>query len=630
MTEQRIQDLLKNIKTVKAGVYGDFCLDAYWILDPSGSEESVETGVQAEAVERHYYSPGGASNVTANMAALFPERIQAIGSIGDDIYGRELRRLLTEIDVDSSCLVIQEGQFDTLAFCKSYVDLHEKLRVDFGTGNARTTETEDKLLIGLGKALDECDIVIFNQQVPGTLANLGFITGANKLFEKYSGTTVILDSRHYGGQFQGVGRKVNEVEAALLCGADAKPRDIMDKDAVIGFGQQLFDRSGRPVFITRGAKGILSFDVDGCTEIPGIQTDGELDTVGAGDTTLSMIALSLGAGASAAEAAGLANIAASVTVQKLRRTGTANGDEILNLYRDVRYIHQPELAAHTGSAKYLAGGNIEICAAPEKGAVKYALFDHDGTISTLRAGWEEVMVPMMTNAILGSKSHPESTVERVRNEVISYIDSSTGIQTILQMETLCRMVEEAGLAPKDEILTSLEYKAIYNNGLMAKVGERMEAVRRGEKHPQDFVIAGALDFLKVLNNRGITIYLASGTDQDDVHREAEYLGYKEFFNGGIYGAVGDISQYSKKKLLREIIEENKLEKGELLVIGDGPVEIQECRRQNGTAIGIASNEETGVGVNSQKRTRLIRAGAHFIVPDLTGAGEILDFLLTRD
>ena len=93
MTEQRIQELLNKIHNVDIAVYGDFCLDAYWILDPEGSEESVETGEKAEAVSRHYYSPGGASNVAANMAALEPGSIRAIGSVGDDIFGRELRRL---------------------------------------------------------------------------------------------------------------------------------------------------------------------------------------------------------------------------------------------------------------------------------------------------------------------------------------------------------------------------------------------------------------------------------------------------------------------------------------------------------------------------------------------------------
>ncbi|MDI9430269.1 MAG: carbohydrate kinase, partial [Planctomycetes bacterium] len=99
MDEQRIREILGRIKNVSVAVYGDFCLDAYWILDPNGSEVSVETGLQARAVARHYYSLGGASNVVANLAALEPKAIQVIGAVGGDLYGRELRRQLDDLGV---------------------------------------------------------------------------------------------------------------------------------------------------------------------------------------------------------------------------------------------------------------------------------------------------------------------------------------------------------------------------------------------------------------------------------------------------------------------------------------------------------------------------------------------------
>jgi len=94
MKEQRISEILARIKNVKVAVYGDFCIDAYWQLDPCGSEVSLETGLQAQAVARHNYSLGGASNVVANLAALKPASIQVIGVVGDDIFGRELARQL--------------------------------------------------------------------------------------------------------------------------------------------------------------------------------------------------------------------------------------------------------------------------------------------------------------------------------------------------------------------------------------------------------------------------------------------------------------------------------------------------------------------------------------------------------
>ena len=66
--------------------------------------------------------------------------------------------------------------------------------------------------------------------------------------------------------------------------------------------------------------------------------------MGAGDTTLSGLALGLAAGYSGGEAAEFANFAAAVTVQKLFQTGTASGGEVLEIGRDADYIYQPELA----------------------------------------------------------------------------------------------------------------------------------------------------------------------------------------------------------------------------------------------------------------------------------------------
>ncbi len=108
MREKQVRQLLKKIRKVKIAVYGDFCLDAYWLLHPNGGEISVETGLRSQAVQKHYYTLGGASNIVANLAALKPAMIQAIGVAGDDIFGRELFRQLNNLGVDTSTIVVQK------------------------------------------------------------------------------------------------------------------------------------------------------------------------------------------------------------------------------------------------------------------------------------------------------------------------------------------------------------------------------------------------------------------------------------------------------------------------------------------------------------------------------------------
>ena len=151
--KERIEEIIARIKNVKVTVYGDFCVDAYWLLDPRGSEVSCETGLQARAVGKHYYSLGGASNVVANLAALEPAAIRVIGAIGDDIFGRELTRQLSELGVDTTYLVVQKENFDTVTFGKPYLEGSEKPRMDFGFFNKRTEATDEALLDGIRRAL---------------------------------------------------------------------------------------------------------------------------------------------------------------------------------------------------------------------------------------------------------------------------------------------------------------------------------------------------------------------------------------------------------------------------------------------------------------------------------------------
>jgi len=629
MKQQRIKEILDRIKKVNIAVYGDFCLDAYWILDPAGSERSVETGQQGRAVSKHYYSLGGASNVVANLAALEPKSIQVIGVIGDDIFGRELTRQFRQLNVDTTYLVVQKENFDTVTFGKPYLEGSEQPRVDFGFFNRRSEATDKALLDGIRHTLQTADALIVNQQVPGSITNESFIDQANSLFEKFSDRIVLLDTRHYGQKFKFFCRKTNDLEAARLNGVSVDLDDVIDLPDLTKYGQNLYRRFNKPVFLTRGSRGILTIDSAGVHQAPGIQLLKKLDPVGAGDTVTSALALCLGAGIAPAEAAEFANFAASVTVQKLFQTGTASGDEILEVARDPDYIYQPELACDRRKARYLENTEIEFCyELIPLGQTKHAVFDNDGTISTLRQGWEQIMAPVMIKAILGDKYQTvsEAIYNKVKNYVLEYIDKSTGIQTVLQMDALVEMVKEFGLVPADKVLDRFGYKEIYNEALMQLVNKRIAKLRRGELDVSDYTIKGAIQFLKAMRNRGVKLYLASGTDHADVLAESQALGYAELFDNRIYGAFDDVTRCSKKMVIERIMTENRLEGPELAVFGDGPVELRECRKREGIAVGVATDEIRRHGLNIEKRTRLVKAGAQIIVPDFSGQEQLLKVL----
>lgn len=629
--ELPIGDILEKIKSVKVAVYGDFCLDVYWIMDPDGSEISVETGQQAASIARHYYSPGGAGNVVANLTALEPALVKAIGVVGDDIYGRELRAQLQDRGIDTDGLLVQKDSFDTYVFVKEHLEEQEISRSDIGVKNVRSAATDQAILRELRMALEACDVLIFNQQVPGSISDLTFIAAVNELFNAFPEKIILVDSRHFNDRFGQVHLKINEVELARLNGRDISYQDYVSTADIEALGQKAYDRFQKPVFVTCGDRGIMAVNAEGIHKTGGLQLLAQLDTTGAGDTAISALALCLGAGCSPQQSIRVANLAAGVTVQKLFTTGTATADEILKIGEDPNYIYRPELAQNPQQATYWRDTEIELCAADVPAMVgdfQHAVFDHDGTISTLREGWERIMEPVMIQAILGPKSATvdPALYQKVRQRVTEYIDQSTGIQTIVQMEALAGMVDEFNIVAKDQILNKFGYKEIFNDALLAMVNRRMEKLKSGQLQVEDFTIKGVVALLQALKERGLRLYLASGTDRDDVIREAELLGYAHLFDGGIHGSVGDVKQYSKKMVFDKIIADNGLRGNELIVFGDGPVEIQECRKVGGVGVGIACEEPRRYGLNPEKRSRLIRSGAHIIVPDFSQGERLLDFL----
>lgn len=280
------------------------------------------------------------------------------------------------------------------------------------------------------------------------------------------------------------------------------------------------------------------------------------------------------------------------------------------------------------SRNYVYGTQIEVVEEPEaRGRFRHVLLDFDGTVSLLREGWPKIMAPVMVEMICGDAAPTEAIRARV-DEVIA---ETTGVQTIVQMERLVELVREYGLVPPDQIRDAMHYKQVYNDRLMVPVRERIARIASGETPRDDMMLRGARRFLDELSaRRGVTLYIFSGTDRDDVRNEASVLGVDHYFDGGIWGSVGTLEDYSKEKVLRELFAEHGLHGTEVLVIGDGPVEIQNGRDIGCVTVGVASDEATGFGWDAWKRERLIRAGANVLVPDFSEAEALAAYLFPAE
>ena len=276
------------------------------------------------------------------------------------------------------------------------------------------------------------------------------------------------------------------------------------------------------------------------------------------------------------------------------------------------------------SRNYLPGTQIEIINEIEQGKVEQALFDFDGTVSLLREGWQRIMAPVCVEMICGDT---EPTPE-IEHEVHEMIEETTGIQTILQMERLKEMVLAHGLVPADQVKDAQGYKEVYNDRLMVPVRERLAKLDSGELKAQDVTVKGSLEFLRLLSEKSIPMYVFSGTDRDDVRNECAKVGAAPFFKE-IWGALRTFQEYSKEKVIKDIMAEHKLQGAQVMAVGDGPVELRNVKAVGGIAIGVASDEVKGEGWNEEKRERLIRAGADIMVPDFQEAAALVDYLFPK-
>ncbi len=630
MKTEQLQKILNDISNVKIAVLGDFCLDAYWFIDEAMSEISVETNQATRPVSQQRYSLGGAGNVTNNLAAMKIRDIRAFGVIGTDPFGAEMVRIMKETGIQPRNLLIQTEDWFTHTYAKPYIDDRELNRVDFGNYNHLSKETADRLISNLIQEIPEVDLVIINQQVPSGIHTEYFKKRLVEVISQFPEKTFIVDSRNFNDYYTGAIRKMNDTEAARLCGLNKKPDEVVLYSEIVSSANELYKRYEKPLFITRGSKGSLTIDSSGISEIPGLMILAKVDTVGAGDSYLAGAASSLAAGYDMTIAAQIGSFVAGVTVQKLFMTGTASPEEILAIGADPDFIFASELAEDKRHANYIPDTDIEIVNKWENELhIKHAIFDHDGTISTLREGWELIMAPMMIKAILGDNylEANEILFQRVKSRVDDFIDKTTGIQTLVQMKGLIDLIREFGFVPEDRILDEFGYKQIYNDELLIMVRQREKKLSRNELALEDFTLKNAVPFLQKLYDSGIKLYLASGTDDEDVKNEARILGYDYLFEGRIYGAVGDITKEAKKMVLDRILDSiGESAFGTVITFGDGPVEIRETRKRGGITIGLASNELRRYGLNEKKRTRLIKAGADIIVPDFSQSPQLLSLL----
>jgi phosphoglycolate phosphatase-like HAD superfamily hydrolase len=256
--------------------------------------------------------------------------------------------------------------------------------------------------------------------------------------------------------------------------------------------------------------------------------------------------------------------------------------------------------------------------------ISHVLFDFDGTLSLIREGWPVIMLGMFLEML---PARSDDNPGAVRGMLFDDMMKLNGKQTIYQMMQFAERVKERGGTPQEP----LWYKHEYLRRLEEKIQDRIERLRTRRCSPEEFLLYGSRNLLESLSARGLNLYLASGTDEMFVKREAELLDVTRYFGAHIYGAKDDYKAFSKKMVIERILRENNIPGERLLAFGDGYVEIQNTKEVGGLAVAVASDEpNNGSGrIDEWKRNRLLGVGADVVVPDYRDTEELLKAIFLK-
>jgi rfaE bifunctional protein kinase chain/domain len=342
-TARRLDELWARICQLRLAVVGDFFLDAYYDCDPQLAERSVETGRVCHQVVRTRRQAGAAGTVAANLAALGVGSIHAVGFCGDDGEGYELRRAMAGLGLDLAGFLVCPERFTPTYGKPCHIDpdragapvVAELERLDVKNRQPTPARLQRQLLEYVRDQVGSWSgVAILDQAneaecgVVTTRVRRALIRTARQCPE----VVFLADSRERIGAFADLCIKPNEFEAAHALGRRGRPSTA----ASARHAAALSGRTGRPVFLTAGARGICIADGDRVTWVPAVAVSGPIDPVGAGDTTSAALLASLAAGATLVEAAWVAVLAASITVQQLGTTGTASRAQIRRRSGEVR------------------------------------------------------------------------------------------------------------------------------------------------------------------------------------------------------------------------------------------------------------------------------------------------------
>jgi bifunctional ADP-heptose synthase (sugar kinase/adenylyltransferase) len=333
----RLENILDAFVDIRVAVIGDFFLDKILQIDPQLNEPSVETDLTAYQITQKILEPGAAGTITNNLSHLKVGKIYAVGAVGVDGEGFELANRFKELLIDDSYLIRNQDWF-TPTYIKPFLKFENKLeeinRLDIKNRKKLPTEIEERIIENIYHVSTDVDAIIILDQLGEE--RTGIVTARVKeALSDIAGTKpeiiMFADSRARPSVFKNIMVKCNQFEAINSVYPDYTGE--YDKRTIARCAEKIREITGKNVYITCGDKGITALDDTVCQLIPAVKVEGDIDICGAGDAATAGLVGALCAGADMFEAAIVGNLAASVTVRQIGKTGVATKVDIIKAWQ---------------------------------------------------------------------------------------------------------------------------------------------------------------------------------------------------------------------------------------------------------------------------------------------------------
>lgn len=299
-------------------VIGDLMIDHY--LWGKCERISPEAPVQVVAVEKETAVLGGAGNVINNLATL-NATVDVMSVIGDDANAIELNKMLENIHVNTSNLVVQNGR-NTSKKSRIIASQQQVVRYDKESTEDISIEAQNKIAEQCKNSIASYDVVLLSDYGKGVLTNeltRTLIDIANE-----HGKKVLVDPKgddytKYSGSYLLTPNKKEAIEASKV--------EIKDEETLFEAISKLKDGCNLEVsLITLSEDGIAIYD-EVLRKHPTVARE-VYDVTGAGDTVIASLGFSLACGYDIDKAVKFANLAAGVVVGKIG-SATATLNEII-------------------------------------------------------------------------------------------------------------------------------------------------------------------------------------------------------------------------------------------------------------------------------------------------------------